>query len=141
MDNKIEKAKELFASGYNCAQAVFAAYAEEYGFSKEQALKVSSALGGGIGCMRETCGAFGGLALLVGLENGATEGKDNESKQKTYRIVQELAAKFKAEHKSLICAELKCLRENNSGITKPSACPLLVESAARIWEEYKSTLK
>lgn len=141
MNNRIEKAKELFASGYNCAQAVFAVYAEDYGFTQEQALKVSSALGGGIGCMRETCGAFGGLALLVGLENGATDSKDNESKQKTYRIVQDLAAKFKAENGSLICAELKCLRENNSGISKPVACPSLVESAARLWEEYKSTLK
>ena len=71
MKDRVEKAVELFKSGYNCSQSVVAAFADMYGFTQEQALRMSASFGGGIGRMRQTCGAACGMFLLAGLEKGA----------------------------------------------------------------------
>ena len=70
MEDRIQKAVELFKSGYNCSQSVVAAFADMYGFTQEQALRMSASFGGGIGRMRETCGAACGMFLVAGLETG-----------------------------------------------------------------------
>ena len=67
-NDRIEKAVGLFKSGYNCSQSVVAAFADMYGFTEEQALRMSASFGGGIGRMRQTCGAACGMFLLAGLE-------------------------------------------------------------------------
>ena len=87
-----------------------------YGFTEEQAFRMSASFGGGIGRMRQTCGAACGMFLLAGLEKGAVEGKDCEGKAANYALVQELAAEFKKRNGSLICAELL-------GLRKPGRCP------------------
>ena len=46
MSTRVEKAVELFKSGFNCSQAVFAAFAGDFGMDEETALKVSAGLGG-----------------------------------------------------------------------------------------------
>ena len=106
MKDRIEKAVELFKSGYNCSQSVVAAFADMYGFTEEQALRMSASFGGGIGRMRQTCGAACGMFLLAGLEKGAVDGKDREGKAANYALVQALAEEFKKRNGSMICAEL-----------------------------------
>ena len=73
LNARVEQAGELFGSGYNCSQSVVAAFADLYGVERELALRMSAPFGGGIGRMRETCGAACGLFMLAGLENGSTE--------------------------------------------------------------------
>ena len=92
------------------SQSVVGAFADMYGFTEEQAFRMSASFGGGIGRMRQTCGAACGMFLLAGLEKGAVEGKDREGKAANYALVQELAAEFKKRNGSLICAELLGLR-------------------------------
>ena len=87
MEDRIQKAVELFKSGYNCSQSVVAAFADMYGFTQEQAVRMSASFGGGIGRMRETCGAACGLFLIAGLETGATEATDREGKAANYAVV------------------------------------------------------
>ena len=111
MEDRIQKAVELFKSGYNCSQSVVAAFADMYGFTQEQAVRMSASFGGGIGRMRETCGAACGLFLIAGLETGATEATDREGKAANYAVVQELAAEFKKRNGSLICGELLGLKK------------------------------
>ena len=149
MEKRIEKAVELFKEGYNCSQSVVAAFADLYGFTPEQALKVSASFGGGIGRMRQTCGAACGLFMLAGLETGCTEGKDREGKEANYKVVQELAEEFRKRNGSLICAELLGLSKTAPTPATPEArtaeyykkrpCVKMVEEAARIWCEYLST--
>ena len=105
MEDRIQKAVELFKSGYNCSQSVVAAFADMYGFTQEQALRMGASFGGGIGRMRETCGAACGMFLVAGLETGATEATDREGKAANYAVVQELAAEFKKRNGSLICGK------------------------------------
>ena len=148
MESKIEKAVALFKEGYNCSQSVVAAYAEEYGLTREQALKISASFGGGIGRMRKTCGAACGLFMLAGLETGCTDGSNREGKEENYKTVQMLAREFERRNGSLTCAELLGLskqaptpptpEERTAEYFKKRPCVKMVEEAARIWEEYRA---
>ncbi len=99
-------AEELFKQGFNCAQAVTAACADIYGVEQDLALRISASFGGGIGRMRQTCGAACGMFLLAGLQTGSSTPHDAEGKQYNYTIVQQLAEAFKQENGSLICSDL-----------------------------------
>ena len=70
-EERIAKAVALFKEGYNCSQSVVGAYADLYGFTPEQAFRMSASFGAGIGRMRMTCGAACGMFLLAGLERSA----------------------------------------------------------------------
>lgn len=106
MESKRKKAIALFREGYNCSQSVFAAYAEDYGMDKELALRLSASFGGGMGRMREVCGAFSGMLMVAGLETGAVEGKDVAGKKANYDMVQKLAAIYREKNGSIYCKEL-----------------------------------
>ena len=145
-DIRIEKAVALFKEGFNCSQAVVAAFADEFGFTREQALRMSASFGGGIGRMRETCGAACGLFMLAGLIGGAVEGADRNGKAVNYALVQELAEEFKQRNGALKCADLLGLSNNEPVVSTPEQrtnqyyakrpCVKMVEEAARIWVEY-----
>ena len=146
-ENRIQRAVEPFKSGYNCSQSVVAAFADLYGFTEEQALRMSASFGGGIGRMRQTCGAACGMFLLAGLDTGAVDAEDRAGKSHNYEVVQQLAEKFKAENGSLICAELLGLsttaahRDTQAEprtdlYYKKRPCVEMVETAARIFANY-----
>ena len=105
MDHGIQAA-ELFLSGYNCAQAVAAAFSEELGLTEQQAARMVSAFSGGMGRLREVCGAVSGMLFVLGTLYGYDTPGDDESKMVLYSQVQELAAKFREENGSIICREL-----------------------------------
>ena len=87
---RVERAKELFKQGFNCSQSVFAACADLYGIDDEAlALRLSASFGGGIGRMRQTCGAACGMFMLAGLENGSAIPGDAEGKKNNYTLVQD----------------------------------------------------
>ena len=67
---KIEKARDLFLAGYNCAQAVAAAFAEEAGMTEEQMLRLSGGFGGGMGGLRLVCGAVSGKTQILEVGDG-----------------------------------------------------------------------
>ena len=105
--NREEKAVALFEQGYNCAQAVFTAYADLFGIDETTALKLSASFGGGMGRMREVCGAVSGMFMVCGLVNGSTDPADRAAKAANYAKVQELAAAFKAQNSgSILCRDL-----------------------------------
>lgn len=149
-EERIQKAVALFKEGYNCSQSVVAAYADLYGFTPEQAFKMSAAFGGGIGRMRETCGAACGMFQLAGLEKGATEGSDRKGKGDTYALVQELAAKFKEINGSMRCSDLLGLTKKDPIVSTPEErtatyyakrpCSKMVETAAQLWGDYLESI-
>lgn len=106
-----QRAVDNFKSGYNCAQSVFLAFAEDFGFDKETALKVSSSFGGGMGRLREVCGAVSSMFAIAGLKKGYTSPNDDELKAKHYELIQSLAEKFKSKYGTIICRELLELPE------------------------------
>ena len=144
IEKRVERAKELFHQGVNCSQSVFAACADMYGMDEQTVLRVAASFGGGIGRMRQTCGAACGMFLLAGLENGSAIPGDAEGKKKNYALVQDLAAKFKDENGSLICAELLGIAPRPQEPTPEARteayyqkrpCADMVASAVRIYLE------
>ena len=138
-----EKARDLFLEGYNCAQAVFGAYAQEAGMSHEDAMKLASSFGGGMGGLRDTCGAVSGMIAAAGLKWGYADSQNLEEKTAHYARVRRLIEAFEAEHGSHVCRELLAAIENLK--TDPSErtpeyyrtrpCARFVETAARLLEE------
>lgn len=132
---KAERARENFLDGWNCAQAVALAFAEETGLDKETLSRLALPLGGGVGRLREICGAFTGAAMCLGLLY-PEEGKDE-----IYARVQKLYASFTEKTGSGICFELLShagLSPERGGISEPRTeefyksrpCPALVALAA-----------
>lgn len=143
--NEKERAVELFKEGFNCSQAVFTAFAHRFDIDEDTAKKISAGLGGGVGRMREVCGAVSGAAMVIGSVCSATDGKDSDSKQKNYELVREFADRFTYENGSVICRELLGLDVKMENSAKPEnrtaeyykkrPCVELVECAAKILED------
>lgn len=91
------KAASLFREGYNCAQSVVLAFAEEMNMDEKTAAKLSSSFGGGMGRLREVCGAVSGMFLVAGMIKGYDCPDDDENKAEHYRLIQSLAEEFKAK--------------------------------------------
>lgn len=145
MNEYSEKAKALFHEGYNCSQSVFLAFAEDFNLDKETALKISSSFGGGMGRLREVCGAVSGMFMVAGLMYGYSSPNDKKAKTEHYKRIQELAQKFKDKNKYIICRELLGLdkkvdsyvpSERTAEYYKKRPCVELVGDAAEIMSEY-----
>ena len=120
------KAAELFLSGYNCAQAVAVAFHEELGLTERQAARMASAFGGGMGRMREVCGAVSGMLMVLSQLYGYDTPGDDGKKKELYHQVQALAAKFREENGSIICREIL-----NNPPTDPNPSPRTAEYYAK----------
>lgn len=114
-----EKALHYFHQGFNCAQSVFAAFADQVGLSEEAALRFSSAFGAGLGRMRGTCGAFSGLCMVAGFCKGNLSGNPEE-KEIIFSLTRELAEDFKKEFGTLTCRELLHLDEEMETTARPN---------------------
>jgi len=146
MEDRIRKSEELFMQGFNCCQSVVAAFADIYGYTEEQALKLSAGFGAGIGRMRLTCGACCALAQLAGMDCGSTVPGDREGKSYNYKVVQQLLEEFRREHGSITCAELLKLKkgaplsyeasERTAEYYKTRPCVSQIVSAAKIFADY-----
>lgn len=142
---KGEKAEALFLEGYNCAQAVFGAFCEDLGLEFETAMKLSSGFGGGMGRLREVCGAVSGMFMVFDMKHGYTSPTDTTAKKELYSHIQAMAKSFEEENGSIICKELLGLTEKKSDPTPDSRtneyyqkrpCKELVKIAANIVDEY-----
>lgn len=145
--NHAEKACRLFSEGYNCAQSVFLAYCDVTGMDENTALKLSSSFGGGIGRMREVCGACSGMFMVAGLLYGYTGNDDDKTKAEHYKRIQLLASEFKKEHQTIICRELlKNLSVTNTPTPdkrteeyyKVRPCVRFVRTACEVMDKYIS---
>lgn len=121
MDRGI-KAAELFLQDYNCAQSVAMAFADILGLDEAFCARAVSGFGGGMGRLREVCGAVSGIVFVISLLYGYDDPKDNEGKKELYALVQQLAEEFKAENGSIVCRELL-----NDPPTDPNPSPRTAE--------------
>ncbi len=145
VQEKSEQAEELFRQGYNCAQAVLCSFAGELGLNMEDARKISSSFGGGMGRMREVCGAVSGMLMAAGLKYGGYDPSDRKAKAEHYKRVQELAASFREANGSIICRELLGLNvksesyipeERTAEYYKKRPCGKIIGQAAGIFQAY-----
>ena len=146
MTNHAEIAKQLFFKGYNCAQSVFCAFTDVTGYDIDTSARMASSFGGGLGRLRETCGAVSAAALILGIVKGYDDPDDYEAKKRHYALVREFADRFKEKNKSIICRELlmvASLNPESGGAPEQRSkeyyqkrpCPNLVYDAALILDE------
>lgn len=140
-----ERAVELFKQGYNCSQAVIGAFCDETSLDFETAIRLSSSFGGGMGRLREVCGAVSGMFMIAGLKYGYVDPKGHAEKAEHYKLIQALAEQFKSNNGSIICRELLGMsKEPQSHIPdkrtieyyKNRPCAELVRQAAQIMDDY-----
>ena len=103
---KIEKARDLFLSGFNCAQSVAAAFADEMGLDEKTVLRLSSGFGGGVGGTRNVCGAVSGMAMVASMVLGYDEADETEAKKYLYATIQRMCAQFTDQYEVINCRDL-----------------------------------
>lgn len=138
MSKYSDRAVELFMEGKNCSQAVFVAFATDLGLTEEMALSISVGLGGGVGRMREVCGAVSGSAMVVGLKH------PEYNKTEVYEKVRAIAEEFRKTNHSIVCKELLGLSQPEASSTPEARtqeyyqkrpCVKIVEDAALATEK------
>ena len=142
MDHR-EKAAELFVSGSNCAQAVAVAFCDVTGLEPGLAAKMASSFGGGMGRMREVCGAVSGMLLVLSQLYGYDTPGDDASKKVLYTHVQALAGQFREENGSIICREILKNPPSDPNPTPRTAdfyakrpCAKMVMTAGRLLDRF-----
>ena len=141
----VKKAIDLFKEGYNCSQAVFLAFEDKYNIDRPTAIRLSSSFGGGMGRLREVCGAVSGMFMVAGLLYGYNDPRDYDIKKEHYARIQQLAKEFEMLNGSIICRELLGLGTEKEGPApehrteeyyKKRPCAELVGMATAIMEQY-----
>ena len=142
MDHAVS-AVQAFLDGYNCAQAVAVAFSDLTGLDRQTSARIASPFGGGMGRMREVCGAVSGMLMVAGMLYGYDDPKATTAKRVLYTQVQEMAGQFRDEMGSIICRDLL---KNPPSDPNPSPrttayyqnrpCARMVETAARILDAY-----
>ena len=139
-----EKARDLFLEGYSCSQAVLGAYADELSMDKKAAMRLAAPFGGGIGRLREVCGACSGMLMVFGMLYGYDSPSDSTAKAAHYAATRELCERFKERQGSYICREILGNKSKAGGNPEPRTeeyyksrpCVSCVIDAAEILDEY-----
>ena len=142
------RARENFLKGYNCPQSVVLAYEDvvrEHGIDPLTLVRLSSTFGGGMGRLREVCGAVSGMLMILGLLEGYDDPSAYEHKAELYETVQMLVGQFREQSGAILCRDLLGLGEGASE-SKPTPrtasfyeerpCAALISCAASILEDY-----
>ena len=137
------KAAELFLNGYNCAQAVAVAFSDLTGLDEQLSARLASSFGGGMGRMREVCGAVSGMLMVAGILYGYDTPGDDAAKKAHYTLVQTLAREFREKNGSIVCREILKNPPSDPAPSPRTAeyyasrpCARMVYAAANILEAY-----
>ena len=96
----VQKAKDYFLQGYNCAQSVAMPFANDLGISEDTLRAISNPFGGGFCRMREVCGAVSGMLMVIGLKH------KEMGKLEMYQLGQQAMKEFEDACGSYVCRDL-----------------------------------
>ena len=138
--NNNQQARSFFSDGYLCSQSILMTFAPLFDLDLDTAAKIGAPFGGGIARRGETCGAVNGAFIVLGLKYGHLSPDDQESKEASYRSVQEFIAQFQERNGSIICNKLlDCDISTPEGLESAygaqlftTRCPKFVGDAAEI---------
>jgi len=138
--NKPEQAVQYFNSGFNCAQAILAAFCGDYGMDSDLACRIACGFGAGMGRLCETCGAVSGAYMVIGLKYGNISETDRDAREKSYTLVREFERRFKERNQSTVCEDLlgthMVTGDQEKAVRQVAiVCPKAVRDAAEILAE------
>ena len=140
MDNKSERKKDalnLFHEGYNCAQAILAAYGDMFSLERETAFRIGAPFGGGVANTGDTCGAVSGALMVIGLRFGSGKPAGWVKRARVNRTSKNFIKRFINVCGSKKCEDLRCYyrMNNKENIKKKAYCAGIVEKAVTILED------
>lgn len=138
MKDVAEVAREHFAAGHNCAEAVLLAVAGALGEKSPLIPRLATGFGAGMGRCGEVCGALSGAVMALGLRFGRDNPQDADAKNLVYARAEQLLIDFDARFGDIRCLSLTgCdmrtpegmlqAKDNNLHVT---LCPQFVAFAA-----------
>jgi C_GCAxxG_C_C family probable redox protein len=148
IEERVERARNYFLEGYNCAQAVVMAFDDIMAMDVEQLARLAAPFGGGMGRMREVCGTVSGMTMVAGAIAPSSDPKNLEERKNNYALVQTFAESFRRENGDIVCRRLLGLEpmvernetampsERTAEYYKKRPCVEYVACAARIVAEY-----
>ncbi len=104
IESVAQKSKELFESGYLCAESVLFAMAESQGIESDLIPDIASGFCAGLSRTCGLCGAVAGAIMGIGLIKGRSVPDDPVDP--TFNAVQALIQSFTEEFGSTNCQEL-----------------------------------
>ena len=132
----VSKALSYFDEGYACSQSVLLAFSEEFNLDERTAKLVSSTFGGGMGRLREKCGAVTGGFMVLGLKYGNTDPKDMDTKLAAYKKIRDLNHAVEEIHGTSNCAEILKKHATEADVTERKhhkiICRQIVGDVARL---------
>lgn len=141
IDERRQRAVNNFKAGYNCSQSVFLAYSDLFDIDDKLAKQISAPFGGGMGRLREVCGALSGAFMAIGLRYPADDPDNKTAKTENYKAVQRVADSFREKFGSIICRDLLDIKrqkddpipsDRNSEYYAKRPCARFVAVAAEI---------
>ena len=142
-----QAATNYFLQGFNCCQSVLLAFSNILNADPETLKTIASGFGGGMGRLREVCGAFSGMVMMAGFISPAADPSIKEARTQNYALVQHFAERFKELNGgSIVCRELLGLAQNaakespepsdrTAEYYKKRPCPVIIGNAAKIVAE------
>lgn len=140
-----ETAMANFRKGYNCSQSIVLTFADLLPVEEKTLLSLASSFGGGMGRLREVCGAVSGMFMVAGILYGYDGPETGEVKAEHYARIQELAHRFEEKNGSIVCRELLGLNVRHD-VPVPEArteeyykkrpCPEIIGDVAEMLEQY-----
>lgn len=140
-----ELAMTCFLKGYNCSQSIVLAFEDILPVDKSILSKLASSFGGGMGRLREVCGAVSGMFMIAGILYGYDGPETGKEKATHYARIQELAHRFEEKHGSIVCREMLGLNvrhdvpvpeKRTAEYYKKRPCVEIVGDVAEILEQY-----
>lgn len=152
IEERVERARNYFLEGYNCAQAVVMAFDDIMAMDVAQLARLAAPFGGGMGRMREVCGTVSGMAMVAGAIAPSNNPKNLEERKTNYALVQTFAESFRQENGDIVCRRLLGLEpvveraetampsERTAEYYKKRPCVEYVACAARIVAEHLASI-
>ena len=106
VEEREQRARELFRQGYNCCQAVAMTFSDVLGMDPAQVARIAVGFGGGMGHMREVCGTVSGMTMVAGALRPVNGVPTQPAKMANDELVQRFAAEFRKLNGSIVCREL-----------------------------------
>ena len=140
-----EMAMENFMKGYNCSQSLVLAFEDMLPCDGAELSRLASSFGGGMGRLREVCGAVSGMFMVAGFLYGYDGPETGKVKADHYARIQELAGRFEEKHGSIVCREMLGLGVRHDAPVpearteeyyRKRPCPEIIGDAAEILEQF-----
>lgn len=153
IEERVERARNYFLKGYNCAQAVVMAFDDVMAMEESTLARLAAPFGGGMGRMREVCGTVSGMTMVAGAIAPSSDPSNLEERTKNYALVQHFAEQFRVENGDIVCRRLLGLEpmvernetampsQRTAEYYKKRPCGEYVACAARIVAEYLAANK